>query len=371
MIATRLLLVLPSAVENIAVRLCSTALPLRDTKPKSQHNRASHFVDWKRVKVIGGAGGDGCISFAHLFCNPNGGPDGGDGGNGGHVIFQATETVTSLEHVPSTIFGDGGMRGFGKDMHGRCGEHTVVQVPLGTLVRDEESRELAELDVAGARFLAARGGAGGRGNHHFLSNANRHPRVCQQGALGEQLVYNLEMKHMAHVGLVGFPNAGKSTLLRAISRARPKVASYPFTTLRPHVGMLSYDDYLQLAVADLPGLVKGAHKNRGLGHAFLRHAERCTCLLFVVDLDCPDPPGQLEVLLSELELYRPGFSRGPHHAVLANKVDIPPASERLERLRKWIDGRYPLLAISAKFGDNLLAVLKHVRRSYDASHKQS
>lgn len=339
---------------------------MRDTKPKSRHARPSHFVDWKRVKVIGGTGGDGCISFMRLFCNPNAGPDGGDGGNGGHVIFEATSNVHSLEHINSIIYGSAGLRGFGKDMHGRCGEHTVVPVPLGTVVCTEQEEPMADLDEEGARFLAARGGAGGRGNHHFLTNENRHPRVCQLGAQGEAIIYHLEMKTMAQAGLVGFPNVGKSTLLRAISRARPKVAAYPFTTLRPHVGVVSYDDYLQLAVADLPGLVAGAHKNRGLGHAFLRHTERCGCLLFVVDLECPDPASQYSVLLSELELYKQGFTDG-HHAVIANKVDVPGAVDRLEVLRQRIDGRYPLFPVSAKYGTNLLAVLKYIRKAYDAA----
>lgn len=356
--------------EHFLVRLCSTALPMRDTKPKSRHARPSHFVDWKRVKVIGGPGGDGCISFMKLFCNPNAGPDGGDGGNGGHVVFEATSNVKSLEHVSSTICGNAGLRGFGKDMHGRCGEHTVVPVPLGTVVCSEEERPLADLDTEGSRFLAARGGAGGRGNHHFLTNENRHPRICQLGAQGEAIVYHLEMKTMAQAGLVGFPNVGKSTLLRAITRARPKVAAYPFTTLRPHVGVVSYDDYLQLAVADLPGLVEGAHKNRGLGHAFLRHTERCGCLLFVVDLQCPDPASQYTVLLSELELYRQGFTDGAH-AVIANKVDVPGALDRLETLRKEIGGRYPLFPVSAKYGTNLLDVLKYIRSTYDATTQQN
>uniref|UniRef100_A0A131XEY4 Putative mitochondrial ribosome-associated gtpase 2 n=1 Tax=Hyalomma excavatum TaxID=257692 RepID=A0A131XEY4_9ACAR len=358
-----------SSRESVLVRLCCTALPMRDIKPKSRHARPSHFVDWKRVKVIGGPGGDGCISFMKLFCNPNAGPDGGDGGNGGHVIFEASSNVKSLEHVSSTIFGNAGLRGFGRDMHGRCGEHTVIPVPLGTVVCNEKESPLADLDSEGSRFLAARGGAGGRGNHHFLTNENRHPRVCQLGAQGEAIVYHLEMKTMAQAGLIGFPNVGKSTLLRAISRARPKVAAYPFTTLRPHVGVVTYDDYLQLAVADLPGLVEGAHKNRGLGHAFLRHTERCGCLLFVIDLQCPDPASQYTVLLSELELYRQGFTDGAH-AVIANKIDLPGALDHLECLRKEIGGRYPLFPVSAKYGTNLLDVLKYVRSAYDATTQQ-
>lgn len=354
-----------TVVSSLGVRSCCIALPLRDIKPKSQTGRASHFVDWKRVKVIGGTGGDGCISFLQLFCNPNAGPDGGDGGNGGHVIFEASDKVKSLDHVASTVYGEGGMRGLGKEMHGKSGCHTTVLVPLGTVVRDNRQTLLADLDMEGMQFLAARGGAGGRGNRFYLSNTNRHPRLCQLGAQGEALVYHLEMKTMAHVGLVGFPNAGKSTLLQGISRARPKVASYPFTTLRPHVGIVHYNDHEQIAVADLPGLIEGAHLNRGLGISFLRHAERCICLLFVVDLSSEDPAQQLRILLSELEHYRENFTQGPH-MVVANKVDLcGPEDSRMAALKEQA-GNLPVVAVSAKLGTNLLSLLLHIRKSYDA-----
>lgn len=348
------------------VRSLSTPVALESVKAKSAHDRKNTFADWKRISVGAGNGGKGCISFMKLFCNPNAGPDGGDGGNGGHVLLEADAVVNSLGHVPSArIEAWDGQPGLGKHCHGAKGEHRVILVPLGTVVRKVDGTVLADLDAPGMKFLAARGGAGGRGNNYYLSQENRHPRVCQAGALGEVKSYILEMKTMAHAGMVGFPNAGKSTLLQAISRAKPKVAAYPFTTLRPHVGVIEYDDYEQVTVADLPGIIQGAHENRGLGIDFLRHAERCDCLLYVIDVSLEDYEQQLEILQDELECYQEGFS-DKISIIVANKIDIveePLLSERVHRLASNWD--LPVVPVSAKFGNNVSALLKYLRKSYD------
>lgn len=323
------------------------------------------------MKFTGGNGGDGCISMLHLYRNEFAGPDGGDGGNGGHVLLKANSQVKSLANVQSLYRGEHGVAGAGKDMIGKSGEHVIVEVPIGTLVKTEDGEVIADLDVHGSMFIAARGGAGGKGNHFFLSNENRHPRVCEQGAKGDANVYTLEMRTVAHAGFVGFPNAGKSTLLRAISRAKPKVAAYPFTTLNPHVGIVQFDDYTQLAVADLPGLIPDAHKNRGLGISFLRHVERCVCLMYVLDLAAEEPWKQLDQLKYELEQYCQGLSKRPH-AIVGNKIDAPSAADNLARLRQHIatitpDGEHPLpvIPISAKFGTNITEFLQHLRGMYD------
>jgi GTP-binding protein len=239
------------------------------------------------------------------------------------------------------------------------------------LVKTDEGELVADLDVEGSKFIAVRGGSGGKGNHFFLSNENRHPRLCEKGAIGDSNTYLLEMKTVAHAGLVGFPNVGKSTLLRAISRARPKVASYPFTTLNPHVGIVHYDDYTQLAVADLPGLVTGAHKNRGLGINFLKHIERCVCIMYVVDLSGDEPWTQLENLRFELEHYKEGLSKKPH-AIVGNKIDAKNAEENLVKLREYIAANtpqseipLPVIPISAKNGTNVTEFLDHLRALYD------
>lgn len=348
------------------VRSLCTPVALDSRKAKSAHERKNTFADWKKIKVVAGNGGKGCISFMHLFANPDAGPDGGDGGNGGHVLLVADPETHSLGSVPSTrIQAWDGQPGLGSNCHGAKGEHTIISVPLGTVVRREDGTVIADLDVEGMRFLAARGGAGGRGNNFYLSDSNRHPQVCQVGARGEVKAYVLEMKTVAHAGMVGFPNAGKSTLLQAISRAKPKVAAYPFTTLKPHVGVIEYDDYEQLRVADLPGIIEGAHENRGLGIDFLRHAERCSCLVYVIDISAESYRQQLRVLQNELECYQKGFS-DKISIIVANKIDLVDRDVLLERVKVLADNwTLPVVPISAKFGSNVSAFLKYLRVSYD------
>lgn len=342
------------------------AKPLRTLKETGADFRTQKFLDFLNVRAHGGRGGDGEIAFLHLSRNPFAGPSGGDGGNGGHVIFQACNTVKSLEKVPVVIKGENGIRGKGKHMHGAHGEDKVIKVPLGTVVK-EKDKIICDLNEQDATYIAARGGAGGHGNHFFLSNTNRRPDIAEIGADGEVRKYSLELKIMAHVGLVGFPNAGKSTFLRAISRARPKVAAYPFTTLNPHVGIVHFDDYVQLAVADLPGLIPGAHKNKGLGISFLRHIERCSGILYVIDLSSESPLEQLECLKYELEQYRKGLSKRPH-AIVANKCDLEQnTEEQIAILKDNVE--MPVFPISAKFGTNVLSLLKYLRKLYDEGNK--
>lgn len=358
------------ALHKIYFRFSSTtsAKPLRKLKQKSTSAdfRTQHFLDYLRFTAIGGKGGDGEIAFLRLPKNPMGGPSGGDGGNGGHVILQACKTVKSLEGIPPVITGESGKRGRGKHMHGAHGEDKIINVPVGTLVKEDDEVR-CDLNEHDATFIAARGGAGGHGNHFFLTNTNRHPDMAEYGADGEMRKYELELKIMAHIGLVGFPNAGKSTLLRAISRARPKVAAYPFTTLNPHVGIVHYDDYVQLAIADLPGLIPGAHENKGLGLSFLRHIERCSGILYVIDLSAESPLGQLECLKYELEKYKKGLSERPH-AVVANKCDLDQnIEEQLNVLKDNV--QMPVFPISAKFGTNITSLLKYIRKLYDEGNK--
>uniref|UniRef100_A0A8C3VLC1 Mitochondrial ribosome-associated GTPase 2 n=1 Tax=Catagonus wagneri TaxID=51154 RepID=A0A8C3VLC1_9CETA len=327
----------------------------------SEKKLKRHFVDHRRVLVRGGRGGDGASCFHSEPRKEFGGPDGGDGGDGGHVVLKVDQQVKSLSSVLSWYQGCDGEDGGRKNCFGRKGALLYVRVPVGTLVK-EGSEVLADLSHPGDEYIAALGGAGGKGNRFFLANDNRAPVTCTPGQPGQERVLLLELKTVAHAGMVGFPNAGKSSLLRAISNARPAVASYPFTTLKPHVGVVHYEDHQQVAVADIPGIVRGAHRNRGLGLAFLRHIERCPFLLFVVDLSAPEPWVQLDDLKAELEKYEQGLAQRPH-AVVANKVDLPPARARLPELRARL-GQEPI-ALSAATGENLEELLQRLKELHD------
>ncbi|XP_045651189.1 mitochondrial ribosome-associated GTPase 2 [Ursus americanus] len=341
-------------------RLCSASCADRAKyqepprkKLLSEKKLKRHFVDHRRVLVCGGRGGDGVSCFHSEPRKEFGGPDGGDGGSGGHVILRADQQVKSLSSVLSRYQGAHGEAGGRKNCSGRSGTLLYVRVPVGTLVK-EGKEVVADLSCPGDEYIAALGGAGGKGNRFFLANDNRAPVTCTPGEPGQQRVLFLELKTVAHAGMVGFPNAGKSSLLRAISNARPAVASYPFTTLKPHVGIVHCEDHQQIAVADIPGIVRGAHQNRGLGSTFLRHIERCRFLLFVVDLSEPEPWTQVEDLKSELEKYEAGLSERPH-VIVANKIDLPQARAALPPLRARL-GR-SVIALSAATGENLEELL--------------
>jgi GTP-binding protein len=283
------------------------------------------FVDECQLHVKAGDGGAGAVSFRREAHVSEGGPDGGDGGRGGDVWLLADHNVASLlsfkdhPHRRATS----GTHGMGKGRHGRGGSDVEVPVPEGTVVRDRDGEVLADLSQAGARWMAARGGQGGRGNARFLSNRRRAPAFAEQGEVGEEVWYNLELKLMADVALVGFPNAGKSTLISRISAAKPKIANYPFTTLEPHLGVVRFDDH-EFVAADIPGLVDGASEGKGLGHRFLRHIERARALLVLVDLapdDGRSPRDQEAALLAELASYQPDLVERPR-LVVGSRADM-------------------------------------------------
>ena len=296
----------------------------------------SDFVDEAQLKVRAGDGGAGCVSFRREGPVVNGGPNGGDGGNGGDVWLVADHNVASLlafrDHPHRRA--SNGVHGKGKDLHGRRGESLEITVPEGTVVTDMYSGEtLAELYSHGDRWMAVAGGRGGRGNARFLSNRRRAPTFAEQGEHGEERWLRLEIRLMADVALVGFPNAGKSTLISVISAAKPKIADYPFTTLSPNLGVVSIDEGTEFVVADIPGLIEGASEGRGLGHRFLRHIERARVLCLMLDLASVEgvsPAEQEETLLAELGAYRPELLERPR-LVVGTKADAVQPDE-LERL---------------------------------------
>jgi GTP-binding protein len=295
------------------------------------------FVDEIWLEVAGGRGGSGAVSFRREKYVPRGGPDGGDGGDGGSVYLQADpgkHSFLDLHYRRRQRAGNGG-NGAGGRRNGRRGTDLIIPVPLGTIARDEQGAFLGELTLPGQRLLVAAGGAGGRGNSRFVTASRRAPRLAEKGLPGEERRIYLELKLMAQVGLVGFPNAGKSTLLSRISAARPRVAPYPFTTTAPNLGVVDAGEGESFVAADLPGLIEGAHQGAGLGHRFLRHVERNLVLLFVIDLSpdaVPEPATAYRQLLRELKLYNESLAAYPR-VVAGNKLDLTGAAENLEKLR--------------------------------------
>ncbi|XP_033343400.1 mitochondrial ribosome-associated GTPase 2 isoform X2 [Bombus vosnesenskii] len=342
--------------------------PLRSIKPRAQNDADRSILDLKQVRTIGGKGGDGEISFLQLWSNENAGPDGGDGGHGGHIIFETSLYVKDLSHISSVLKAEDGEKGYNKSCFGKNAKHTIVPVPIGTIIRNMKGSIIADLSQEGMMFIAARGGAGGHGNAFFKSDVQQSPCISEYGADGEDLQYVLEISSMAHVGLIGFPNAGKSTLLRAISRARPKVAAYQFTTLKPHLGIILYDDHEQVTVADLPGLIPDSHKNRGLGIQFLKHAERCKVLLFILDVASDEPWRDFETLKYEIAEFNVQLNKRLH-LIAANKIDLPGAMEKLEILKQKIN--LPIIPISAKMGTNISTLLREIRILYDKEEEES
>lgn len=333
----------------------------------------AHFVDEATIHVIGGNGGDGCLSFRREKFVPRGGPDGGDGGNGGDVIMEADPNLSTLMELVSreTYRAGNGAHGTSKNRHGASGVDVVILVPVGTIVKDVETDlVLKDLGEPGQRIVVARGGKGGRGNACFATAVNQAPRHYEEGEESEQRRLALELKLVADVGLIGEPNAGKSTLLSRISAAHPKIAPYPFTTLQPELGIVDVDGYRTITVADLPGLIKDAHCGKGLGDEFLRHIERTRILVHVLDAastDGADPVATYREIRRELTLYSESLGAKPE-IVAANKMDLPDAEEGLGRLQEALD--VEVMPISAVTGQGVRDLVAQMLRLLDETTAQ-
>jgi GTP-binding protein len=384
------------------------------------------FVDEIKIYARAGHGGKGCVAFRREKYRPKGGPDGGNGGRGGNVILQADHDLNNLiaQYYQPRLLAQDGQFGLGKGMDGHAGRDLIVKVPCGTLVwripqpsarseawsdqkgeteaaafstavskrplirhagsamaeevdlsagdadsltgADQQRELVVDLTEHGQQFVLCQGGRGGLGNRNFATATRQAPRFAQPGEPGEEGDFLLELRIIADVGLVGYPNAGKSTLLTAISRARPKIAPYPFTTLHPQIGIVEYRDFKRLVVCDVPGLIEGAHQNVGLGHAFLRHIERCKILVLLLDMAGTDnraPWDDYAQLLKELELYDPALLDKPRH-VVANKMDEPVAEENLKKFKRKVK-KTPVLPIAAAFDQGIGKFKKMIREAVE------
>jgi len=319
---------------------------------------SARFFDKVKIWVKGGRGGNGCMSFRRERGVPRGGPDGGDGGDGGSVILKVDKRLSTLIffHYHHHFRAGKGEHGKGKDKHGRKGESIFLKVPPGTLVKDEKGEILADLKTEKDELVVAQGGKGGRGNAQFKSSTHQVPRETEEGEEGEERCLILELKLIADVGIIGAPNAGKSTLLSKISNAHPKIASYPFTTLRPHIGIVRVDEARSFVAAEVPGLIKDAHLGKGLGDRFLRHIERCKILIHLVDVGSPssiDAIDRFQMINRELENYNPNLLKKPQ-IVVANKMDLLGAKMRFLKFKEKLNKQeFPLLPISAIKGEGL------------------
>ncbi|MCS1408594.1 MAG: GTPase Obg [Verrucomicrobia subdivision 3 bacterium] len=379
------------------------------------------FVDAVKVRVHAGNGGRGCVAFLREAFRPKGGPCGGNGGKGGDVILEADANVNNLVnlHYQPHLRAKNGNPGGGKDKDGRHAKDLIVKVPCGTLIwklldtaedspneksglpsenakpqaasiepdvlpdvcegiRHHEDPELrdatlyGDLTESGQRFLLGCGGRGGLGNKNFATAQRQFPRFAQPGEAGTEGHFFLELRILADIGFVGYPNAGKSTLLAALSRARPKIADYPFTTLKPNIGIIKHEDFHQTTICDIPGIIEGAHENAGLGHAFLRHIKRCKALAYLVDIagtDGRQPWDDYRQLRNELKAYDPSMLKRPA-IILANKMDEPSASENLKRFKKEID-QIRIIPIAAAFDQGLDMVKQAFRKAAERSSKAS
>ncbi|MGD0768355.1 MAG: GTPase ObgE [Tepidisphaeraceae bacterium] len=322
------------------------------------------FVDEAIIEIQAGDGGDGCLSFRREKFVPKGGPDGGDGGDGGSVVFLADPNKDTLLDFSGRHHwrAKRGQSGMGKKMAGLSGDDLVIRVPPGTLIFDADHQILlADLDSPERRIVIARGGKGGRGNWHFKSSTNQAPRYAEKGTEGQRRKLRLELKLIADIGLVGMPNAGKSTLLRAISAARPKVADYPFTTLDPQLGIVELGPDRRIVVADIPGLIEGAQHGAGLGHEFLRHVERTKIIVHVLDLypmDGSEPAENYRKIRGELEAFSPALAQ-KREIVAANKMDLAIDDSALDQLRRQLVGKevFAISGVSRQGVEDLLDVL--------------
>ncbi len=330
------------------------------------------FIDEAEVHVRAGDGGRGCVSFLREKYKPHGGPNGGDGGDGGDVVFVVDPGLTTLLDfkLHPLLKGQRGEHGRGKEQYGRRGRDHDVRVPPGTMVTDAVTSDLiADLREPHARVIVAHGGRGGRGNAHFATPTNQAPRYAQPGTPGEERRLQLELHLMADVGLVGYPNAGKSTLISAVSAARPRIADYPFTTLVPHLGVVRVNDELSFVLADVPGLIEGAHRGLGLGDRFLRHLSRTTLLIHLIDLSGlsgRDPLADYDAINHELEAFGPELAAKPQ-IVVGNKMDLTEARQAYPALHARFGERgIELWAISAAAGLGVTALMRAVGRRWQA-----
>ena len=326
------------------------------------------FIDQVQICVKGGRGGNGCVSFRREKFVPRGGPDGGDGGKGGSVILEGDEGLNTLSHIinKNRYKAAQGKGGQGSNKHGKSGEDLLIKIPVGTVVYLLEGRKLlCDMDEKNRRFVAAKGGAGGRGNARFATAENRAPRFAENGEDGEERWLTLELKLLADVGIIGLPNSGKSTLISKISSAKPKIANYPFTTLVPNLGVVELENYKTFVVADVPGLVEGAHKGSGLGIRFLKHIERTSVLVHLIDVSegsREEPTTAYRTLTTELERFNPEILK-KSKIIVANKIDLPHREESIAALREIAEkGGFEFAAVSAVTGMNLKALVGKTAR---------
>lgn len=338
------------------------------------------FVDEAVITVTAGNGGNGCISFRREKFIPLGGPDGGDGGDGGSVWVEADENLNTLVDFRHERFfkAQRGQNGMGRQMFGKAGEDITIKVPIGTEVVNVATEEIiGDLTSNGARLLVAHGGEGGKGNVHFKSSVNRAPRKASNGTPGEEREIRLEMKLLADVGLLGFPNAGKSTFIRAVSAATPKVADYPFTTLHPNLGVVSVEIGRSFVIADIPGLIEGAADGAGLGSLFLRHVQRTRLLLHLVDMapfdESIDPAEQVRIIENELRQHDPEMLNKPRWLIL-NKGDLLDDDTRTERAQSIIDAldwKEPWFTVSAIGRDGTWPIMLKIQQFFDDQKQQA
>jgi GTP-binding protein len=335
------------------------------------------FIDRVKIRIAGGHGGNGVTAFRREKFVPRGGPSGGDGGRGGDVWVVGDSSLNTLLHLrfnPLHIAGRG-LHGEGSNRSGKEGADVIVRVPVGTQVFDPRTNELLfDCDTDGQRWLAAHGGRGGFGNAHFTSSTNRAPRYHQEGSEGEETELQLELKLLADVGLLGYPNAGKSTFISTVSAARPKIADYPFTTLEPHLGVVDLGDFRTFVIADIPGLIEGAHEGHGLGDRFLRHVERTKLLLHLVDMSSVsgrDPVSDYEVINRELAAYDPQLATR-RQIVVATKIDALDEPDRLESLRaRAIEDERQFFAISSVTGAGVRELINAVGREVEEQRAEA
>jgi len=329
------------------------------------------FVDQVKIFVKAGDGGKGCVAFRREKYVPKGGPSGGDGGKGGDVIIKAVRNLSTLLDLryQQHYYAPNGGNGLGSDMHGHAGENIEINIPIGTTVRFiDDSAILADLTEEGQQYIASKGGRGGKGNAHFKSSRNRAPKFAQPGEPGEECWLILELKMLADVAIIGYPNAGKSTLISRVSNAKPKIADYPFTTLVPNLGVVPVGEFESFVMADIPGIIEGAHNNKGLGLQFLKHIERSKLLLHILDLSAPNNRNICEdfkTINHEIYSHNPDLIEKPQ-IIAANKIDVPGAMDKLKKHEQYFQKKglqvYPISAVT---GEGIKTLLYKIKENLD------